>query len=247
MNRTLMTATRSLPWCCLRRRSRGAGNCCSAICPSSGGPFATFSKTNVIAARDGDGRDQRRRRRQRQEAPHHFLRHRRQAGSGGRRPAQARRRRQGSRDHRPVQLERMPGGVPGGASAPASPTMSMASSAPKLAEPFTYAFRNTTDEGYLFERVLRALKDKNYPTADRRHRLCDRRRDLEDYGRSRAAGPHEEGRDRREAAASLSSPGLRSCRRRLRSSSAQPTDLIGVGSGPEVGDSPGPGIAPPGT
>ena len=42
-------------------------------------------------------------------------------------------------------------------------TMSMASSAPKLAEPFTYAFRNTSDEGYMFERVLRALKEKNYP------------------------------------------------------------------------------------
>ena len=43
------------------------------------------------------------------------------------------------------------------------PTMSMASSAPKLAEPFTYAFRNTSDEGYMFERVLRAIKAKNYP------------------------------------------------------------------------------------
>ena len=45
------------------------------------------------------------------------------------------------------------------------PTMSMASSAPKLAEPFTYAFRNTSDEGYMFERVMRALKEKNYPIA----------------------------------------------------------------------------------
>lgn len=44
-----------------------------------------------------------------------------------------------------------------------NPTMSMASSAPKLAEPFTYAFRNTSDEGYMFERVLRAIKAKNYP------------------------------------------------------------------------------------
>lgn len=44
-------------------------------------------------------------------------------------------------------------------------TMSMASSAPKLAEPFTYAFRNTSDEGYLFTRVMRALKDHNLPVA----------------------------------------------------------------------------------
>ena len=43
--------------------------------------------------------------------------------------------------------------------------MSMASSAPNLAEPYTYAFRNTTDEGYLFTRVMQALKDKKYPTA----------------------------------------------------------------------------------
>ena len=44
-------------------------------------------------------------------------------------------------------------------------TMSMASSAPKLAEPFTYAFRNTSDEGYLFSRVMRALKEHNLPIA----------------------------------------------------------------------------------
>ncbi|MEP7029408.1 MAG: ABC transporter substrate-binding protein [Pseudolabrys sp.] len=45
------------------------------------------------------------------------------------------------------------------------PLMSMASSAPKLAEPFTYAFRNTTDEGVMFSRVMQALKDAKYPTA----------------------------------------------------------------------------------
>jgi len=44
------------------------------------------------------------------------------------------------------------------------PVMSMASSAPNLAEPFTFAFRNTSDEGYLFDRVMRALKEKSYPT-----------------------------------------------------------------------------------
>jgi branched-chain amino acid transport system substrate-binding protein len=45
------------------------------------------------------------------------------------------------------------------------PTMSMASSAPKLAEPFTYAFRNTSDEGYLFTHVMRALKENSLPVA----------------------------------------------------------------------------------
>lgn len=43
--------------------------------------------------------------------------------------------------------------------------MSMGSSAPKLAEPFTYAFRNTSDEGYLFSRVMQALKEHNLPVA----------------------------------------------------------------------------------
>ena len=43
--------------------------------------------------------------------------------------------------------------------------MSMASSAPKLAAPFTFAFRNTSDEGYMFSHVMQALKDKKYPIA----------------------------------------------------------------------------------
>src|ERR1700750_255982 len=44
-------------------------------------------------------------------------------------------------------------------------SMSMASSAPKLAEPFQYAFRNTSDEGYMFERVMRAPKQNNLAIA----------------------------------------------------------------------------------
>jgi branched-chain amino acid transport system substrate-binding protein len=43
--------------------------------------------------------------------------------------------------------------------------MSMASSAPKLAEPFTYALRNTSDEGYMFRHVMMTLKQKGYPMA----------------------------------------------------------------------------------
>jgi len=43
--------------------------------------------------------------------------------------------------------------------------MSMASSAPKLAEPFTYGLRNTSDEGYMFQKVMRALQEKKYPIA----------------------------------------------------------------------------------
>ncbi len=37
---------------------------------------------------------------------------------------------------------------------------SMASSAPKLAEPFTYALRNTSDEAYMFRKVMKTLQDR---------------------------------------------------------------------------------------
>jgi branched-chain amino acid transport system substrate-binding protein len=45
----------------------------------------------------------------------------------------------------------------------AIPQMSMASSAPKVAAPFTYAFRNTTDEAYTYERLFKTIKAKGYP------------------------------------------------------------------------------------
>jgi len=43
--------------------------------------------------------------------------------------------------------------------------MAMASSAPKLVANFKYAFRNTSDEGYMFDKVMRTLKSKGYPMA----------------------------------------------------------------------------------
>jgi branched-chain amino acid transport system substrate-binding protein len=43
--------------------------------------------------------------------------------------------------------------------------MSMASSAPKLAAPFKFAFRNTVEENYLWERLFRTLQRKNIPHA----------------------------------------------------------------------------------
>jgi branched-chain amino acid transport system substrate-binding protein len=43
--------------------------------------------------------------------------------------------------------------------------MAMASSAPKLVANFKYAFRNTSDEGYMFDRVMRTIKSKNFPAA----------------------------------------------------------------------------------
>ncbi len=43
--------------------------------------------------------------------------------------------------------------------------MAMASSAPKLVANFKYAFRNTSNEGYMFSRVMSALKAKGMPMA----------------------------------------------------------------------------------
>src|SRR5260221_14498202 len=44
-------------------------------------------------------------------------------------------------------------------------TMSMASSAPKLAEPFSYGLRDNPDEGYMFQKVMKTLQAKKYPLA----------------------------------------------------------------------------------
>src|SRR5260370_14437059 len=41
----------------------------------------------------------------------------------------------------------------------------MAFPAPRLAEPFTYGLRNTSDEGYMFQKVMTALEEKKYPIA----------------------------------------------------------------------------------
>jgi branched-chain amino acid transport system substrate-binding protein len=43
--------------------------------------------------------------------------------------------------------------------------MSMASSAPKVAAPFTYAFRNTANENYTWERLMRTIERKGFPHA----------------------------------------------------------------------------------
>ena len=43
--------------------------------------------------------------------------------------------------------------------------MAMASSAPKLVANSQYAFRNTSDEGYMFSRVMQTLKNRGYPMA----------------------------------------------------------------------------------
>ena len=42
-------------------------------------------------------------------------------------------------------------------------TMSMASSAPGLAKPFKFAFRNTSNEGYMFAQAMKTMKQKGIP------------------------------------------------------------------------------------
>ncbi len=130
--------------------------------PSSGGPFATFSKTNLIAAEMA-------------------LEEINAAGGvGGKKLKLISFDTAGKPDQAVVGLRKLAEddkvlAVVGPFSSsevrvvfPAAEragvaSMSMASSAPNLAEPYKFAFRNTTDEGFLFERVLRALKDKGYP------------------------------------------------------------------------------------
>jgi branched-chain amino acid transport system substrate-binding protein len=41
-------------------------------------------------------------------------------------------------------------------------SMSMASSAPRLAEPYTYALRNTSDEADMFQKVMKTLRDQKF-------------------------------------------------------------------------------------
>ncbi|MDD9857546.1 MAG: ABC transporter substrate-binding protein [Gammaproteobacteria bacterium] len=45
-------------------------------------------------------------------------------------------------------------------------TMPMASSAPGLAEPFKFAFRNTSNEGYMFAQVMKTLEMEGIPAAN---------------------------------------------------------------------------------
>src|SRR5262249_34376547 len=111
-------------------------------------------------------------------------------------------------------------------------TMSMASSAPKLAEPFTYGLRNTSDEGYMFERVMKTLKDKQYPAATGAIAYAT------DDVISKVMGENvlpnimkKYGTD-----VKLSVPSQTQAfdlAAQVSQLKAQPTDLIGVGSGPE--------------
>jgi branched-chain amino acid transport system substrate-binding protein len=112
-------------------------------------------------------------------------------------------------------------------------SMSMASSAPNLAQPYTYAFRNTSDEGYLFARLMSALKEKKYPTAT--GAIAYATDDVISKTMGEKVLPaimKKEGTDVKlsvtfQTQAFDLAP-------QVSQLMAQPTDLIGVGSGPEA-------------
>jgi branched-chain amino acid transport system substrate-binding protein len=111
--------------------------------------------------------------------------------------------------------------------------MSMASSAPKLAEPFTYGLRNTSDEGYMFQRVMKTLQDKKYPIATGAMAYATDDVISKTMGEivlpniMKAAGTAIKGSVTFQTQAFDLSAQVSQLK-------ASPTDLIGVGSGPEA-------------
>ena len=111
--------------------------------------------------------------------------------------------------------------------------MSMASSAPKLAEPFTYGLRNTSDEGYMFQRVMKTLQEKKYPIATGAMAYATDDVISKTMGEivlpniMKAAGTEIKGSVTFQTQAFDLSAQVSQLK-------ATPTDLIGVGSGPDA-------------
>jgi branched-chain amino acid transport system substrate-binding protein len=110
--------------------------------------------------------------------------------------------------------------------------MSMASSAPKLAEPFQYAFRNTSDEGYMFERVMRALKSKNVPIATGAIAYATDDVISKVMGENVLPGIMKKAGTDVKLSVTFQTAAF-DFSAQASQLVAQPTDLIGVGSGPE--------------
>src|SRR5215475_15312519 len=112
-------------------------------------------------------------------------------------------------------------------------TMSMASSAPKLAEPFTYALRNTSDEGYMFQKVMKTLQDSKYPIATAA--IAYATDDVISKTMGEIVLPNTMKQFGTEVKGSVTFQtqafDLATQASQLK---AQPTDLIGVGAGPEA-------------
>jgi branched-chain amino acid transport system substrate-binding protein len=113
------------------------------------------------------------------------------------------------------------------------PVMSMASSAPNLAAPFTFAFRNTSDEGYLFERVMRALKEKNYPMSTAAIAYATDDVISKTMGEKVLPGLMQKAGTEIKLSVTFQSQAF-DLAPQVSQLVAQPTDLLGIGSGPEV-------------
>jgi branched-chain amino acid transport system substrate-binding protein len=111
-------------------------------------------------------------------------------------------------------------------------TMSMASSAPKLAEPFTYGLRNTSDEGYMFQRVMKTLQDKGY--AARTAAIAYATDDVISKTMGELVLPGVMKKFGTEVKASVTfQTQAFDLAAQVSQLKGEPTDLVGIGSGPE--------------
>jgi branched-chain amino acid transport system substrate-binding protein len=111
--------------------------------------------------------------------------------------------------------------------------MSMASSAPKLAESFTYALRNTSDEGYMFSKVMKTLQEKKYPIGTAA--IAYATDDVISKTMGEIVLPNvmkQVGTDVKLSVTFQSQ--AFDVAAQVSQLKAQPTDLIGIGSGPDV-------------
>ena len=112
-------------------------------------------------------------------------------------------------------------------------SMAMASSAPKLAEPFTYGLRNTSDEGYMFQKVMKTLKDKNYGTATGAIAYATDDTISKVMGENVLPGVMKQNGVDVKLSVTFQTQAF-DLSAQVSQLKGQPTDLIGVGAGPEV-------------
>lgn len=111
--------------------------------------------------------------------------------------------------------------------------MSMASSAPKLAEPFTYALRNTSDEGYMFSKVMKSLQEKRYPIATAAVAYATDDVISKTMGEIVLPNVMKQAGTDVKLSVTFQSQAF-DVAAQVSQLKAQPTDLIGIGSGPDV-------------
>lgn len=231
MKRTLIAATFAALWMAGSTGLAASQDILLGYLPASGGPFATFSKTNLIAA----------------EMAVEEINN--AGGIGGKKIRIVSFDTAGKPDQAVVGLRKLaeddkvlavvgpfsssecrvvfPAAERAGVS-----SMSMASSAPKLAEPYKFAFRNTTDEGFLFERVLRALKEKGYPMASGGIAYATDDVVSKVMGENVLPGMMKKAGVEPKVSVTFQTQAF-DLAPQVSQLKSQPTDLIGVGSGPE--------------